>query len=891
MSAVHIPWFNPREMADDTVLKLSTGREDLCAEFIKVVKQRLNHPSTGGHWLVTGQRGGGKSYFLRLVQATLAQQNDPRVRFVLLPEEHQNIAAPHELLLEIMRMRQVDKGDLGQPSAWRVADRAGEWQKAKAQLLESLDEQLLVVAVENFDELLAQAFTSDEDHSLLRVLLSHEARILFLVTSVEGSFDENYDARLFRQFEHHELAGWTPKEHRIYLQNRARLVNKIASPKQLARVEAYSRYTGGNPRVAAVLAGAILDEQEVLLAAADIHATLDKMSDYYRALLQRIPANSKKILDALIRGGEPCTQSGLAERLGAKQSDIARAVSWLHDYGYIAVQAVKGGKEKPYIMADRLFAQFYRMRYLQPGQQTQLAILAEFLAEALEQREKFNFAERYWQRGQEPEARMMLALALQDHRIDAEQLPEFYRSTEQLLQVVGQILAPLESEDNITLCEKLLIDFNTDEKFNTAYQQAYEVLKVCNRFGNSLPGQRMAELINYSLMQSPVEKLLTLRICVANDCSEKEWGSFLKIFEFETKEFSKLKRKKRESILELEHQRELDKQFPLASSYEELAKNIIRGPLKSGIAYSNLEKALKLYTSALRHRLKNSQLIDAQRVLGEITNLAQELNEQGYEQCVISLLPEVLNVARPTLGHSTELIRCVDCLAVTYMQLNKSAEVLALCNEALLLATEQGETAGIAINLMMIAQLKGESGQLSEALTANREALALSHELKNEKWIAINIGQIARYTLLDQGLNAAWQELVEAKALTPSMQQGAVQQLGDAIYDISRQQGLTAAFAVANQLLAELPTQFAAPYEPFIRALWIEMVKMQIDKSLLRDLTGELIPLYGASMQPLAELLRQWLDYLDMPIEQRDDYLSRLNPDLAATLKALGEFE
>ena len=362
----HIPWFNPREMDDDTILKLSTGRESLCTEFLKRVEERLNHPTSGGHWLVTGQRGGGKSYFLRLIQANLTQKYDTRVCFVLLPEEHQNIAAPHELLLEIMRMRQVDKGDVGQPSAWRVADRAEEWQKAKAQLLASITEPLLIVGVENFDELLAQAFTSDEDHSLLRALLSNEPKILFLVTSVSGSFDQNYNARLFKQFEPHELMGWTPLEHRLYLENRARLMDKSPTSRQLARVEAYSRYTGGNPRVAAVLAGAIIDDQEVLLAAADIHATLDKMSDYYRALLQRVPANSKKILDALIRGGEPCSQSELAQRLGAKQSEIARAVGWLHDFGYIAVQAVKGSKEKPYIMADRLFAQFYRMRYLQP---------------------------------------------------------------------------------------------------------------------------------------------------------------------------------------------------------------------------------------------------------------------------------------------------------------------------------------------------------------------------------------------------------------------------------------------------------------------------------------------------------------------------------------------
>ncbi len=890
MSAGHIPWFNPREMADNTVLKLSTGREGLCAEFIKVVKQRLNHPATGGHWLVTGQRGGGKSYFLRLIQATLAQQDDARVRFVLLPEEHQNIAAPHELLLEIMRMRQVDKGDLGQPSAWRVADRAGEWQRAKAKLLESLNEQLLIVAVENFDELLAQAFTSDEDHSLLRVLLSHEAKILFLVTSVEGSFDENYDARLFKQFEHHELAGWTPAEHRIYLQNRAQLVNKTASPRQLARVEAYSRYTGGNPRVAAVLAGVILDEQEVLLAAADIHATLDKMSDYYRALLQRIPPNSKKILDALIRGGEPCSQSGLAERLGAKQSDIARAVSWLHDFGYIAVQAVKGSKEKPYIMADRLFAQFYRMRYLQPGQQTQLAILAEFLADALEQREKFNFAERYWQRGQEPEARMMLALALQDHRIDAEQLPEFYRSTQELMRVVEHILEPMGAGGYFAVCEKLLAQYSTDEDFIAAYKRTYEVLKICNRYGNELPGQYMAELIDDSLLQPPVMKLLGIKNCVANNFSEGNWRALLSTLENEIEVFNQFKATEGASIDEFRRLRELGKRYPLAASYEKLAKLATGGSSDLGIA-PNLEKALQLYATALHYRLKNMQLTEAQSVLAAIINVAKKMYEHAHYQEIISAISEILSVAKSVLVHTVELIRCIECLALAYVQLDKPAEALVLCDEALLFAREQGETAHIAINLMMIAHLKGESGSLSEALAAQREALVLSHELKNEEWIAINIGQIARYTLLDQGLNTAWQRLGEAKALTPSMQHGAVQQLGDAIYDISRQQGLAAAFAVANQLLAELPAQFAAPYEPFIRALWINMVKRQIDRSLLRDLTAELIPLYGASMQPLAELLKQWLDYLDMPTEQRDDYLSRLNPDLAATLKALGEFE
>jgi len=628
----------------------------------------------------------------------------------------------------------------------------------------------------------------------------------------------------------------------------------------------------------------------VLLAAADIHATLDKMSDYYRALLQRIPANSKKILDALIRGGEPCSQSGLAERLGAKQSEIARAVSWLHDFGYIVVQAVKGSKEKPYIMADRLFAQFYRMRYLQPGQQTQLAILAEFLADALEQREQFNFAECYWQRGQEPEARMMLGLALQDHHIDVEHLPESYRFTGQLIRMVGQILEPMGKGDYLFECEKLLNQYNTDEDFRAAYQQAYEFLKACNRFGNDLSGQHMAELIDGSLLQSPVMKLLALKNSVANDFSEENWRVLLSTFEGEIETFNLFRVIEGVSIAEFERLRELSKQFPLAVSYEKLAELTFSGDSDLAVA-QNMEKSLNFYAIALQYRLKNEQLTGAQTVLNAINKIAKELERQGQYQIIVNVLSEILSTAKPALNHSGELIICITWLAHAYMQMNKPVEALAQYNEALKLAREQNVAKHIGFCLTVIAQYKGVMGQTGEAIVALREALSFSKTLKNEGAIAFNLGLIARYTLVDQGLNAAWKELADVKSLSASVQHLAIEQLADAINKISWLQGHAAAFAVANQLLAELPAHFDAPYEPFIRALWLGLMEVQVDKSLLRDLTAELIPIYGATMQPLADLLMQWLDYLDVPTEQREDYLSRLNPDLATTLRALGESE
>ncbi|NOS89388.1 MAG: hypothetical protein HOP34_12790 [Methylococcaceae bacterium] len=884
----HIPWFNPREMRDDTVMRLSTGRDVLCNAFLSHVADRLQHPATGGHWLVTGQRGGGKSYFLRLIQAHIQQRYTQQVRFVLLPEEHQNIAAPHELLQEIMRMRHVDQGDVGQPSAWRVADRALAWQEAKSQLLASLSEPLLIVGIENFDELLAQAFTSDEDQSLLRSLLSHESNILFLATSVSGTFDENYHKRLFKQFEAHELLGWTPKEHRIYLQNRAQLVGKIATPRQLARVEAYSRYTGGNPRVAAVLAGAIIDEQEVLIAAADIHATLDKMSEYYRALLQRVPANSKKILDALIRGGEPCSQSELANRLNAKQSDIARAVAWLHDYGYIAVQAIKGSKEKPYIMADRLFAQFYRMRYLQPGQQTQLAILAEFLTDALEIREKFSFAEKYFHKGQTPEAHVMLTLALQDHHIDMERLPEVYRSTEQLMQVVGGIFYEGPASE-IEAFEKLLTDYDTDEKFRAAYQRAYEVLKACNRFGDDVPGQQLAELTDGSLSLSPVNKLMVLKASLTEKFSRFQWCELIKCFQEEVEKFNELRVEQPRDIATLEARHNLGKHFPLAPSYEHLAAFAMPDRLESH-PLIKLEKSVQLSICALVHRLNQVQIPEAESVLSTINKIAKQLIEQKQYLTLSTALAEVVAISKPALNECVVLIDCIEWLAIASRKQDKPIDAIALHSEALALSRQQNATGHIAYNIGQIAWINSTQGLTTEALALHREALAHRQTVANEQQIAWTLGQIARLTLQKQDLAAAWQALAETKSLSPAKQHEAFQQLGDAISDISRDKGLTTAFAIANQLLAELPDHYAAPYEPFIRALWIDMVAMQTDRQLLRDLTAELVPIYGANLQPLADLLAQWLDFLDVPDAQRDDYLSRLNPDLASTLKALGEF-
>ena len=413
----HIPWFNPREMADSTVVALAIGREKLLQDFIAVVSQRLKSPvlpTTGTHWLVTGQRGAGKSFFLRYAQIKVPRAfPNSSVRFVLLPEELRNVRAPHDLLDEIRRMLKVMQvNDPGRPAMWRAENPEKSWKESLEKLLAAFSEPLLIVGIENFGQLLDKAFSDDVAASLLRKLMEHEARILFLATAVDGSFDDDYGKRLYRQFEKHPLPNWDGQMHRKYLEERARLLDCTPTPRQLARIDAYSRYTGGNARVATILAATILDD--IVDASSDLNATIDRMSDYYRALLDALPENSETLLDALIRGGEPCSQTQLAERVGARQNDISRAFAKLLEAGYLHAHRPKGQKETRYQVADRLFVQWYRMRYLGPGQRSRLAVLADLLANTITLKEKWFHAERFATHGEVDDALSMANLALRE---------------------------------------------------------------------------------------------------------------------------------------------------------------------------------------------------------------------------------------------------------------------------------------------------------------------------------------------------------------------------------------------------------------------------------------------------------------------------------------------
>lgn len=906
-SVRHIPWFNPREMDDDTVLALSTGRESLLAELLSSIEERVEFPGQFKHWLITGPRGAGKSFFLRLLQTSFSSRLGMRARFVLLPEEFPNIYSPHELLQEIQRLLDPTHYLSGDAARWRVEDTASLWNEALKKLLSSVSEPLLVVGIENFDVLITQAFSNDVDNSRLRHLMSNESRIMFVATAVQGGFDENYNQRLFRQFEQRSLTRWSADDHRAYLFNRAQQQNRTPSPQQLNRIDAYSRYTGGSPRAAAILAATILDMDDPLLGASDLDTAIEKMSDYYRALLERIPANTRKLFDALVRGGEPASQTELAERTGAKQNEISRPFMWLLDNAYVSEHREPGQKTKHYRVLDRLLVQFYRMRYLHPGQRSRLAIMTDLLADTLSFRDKWQFANRYVNIGQESEALSMVELALKERQIDIKLLPAEWCSANRLIgervfwekhEVLNKYFGKQDSYALI-MCS-VIEEYASDALLKSAIDNAAALARasVCEE----IRGDELVTLIKESLSMCPVEKYTAYSFMIGPERNPIKWRELKKSLEIESQEFKQQEIVENSRISKLHQFKEFAIELPLTASLHKLSYDRVTGdilnfiPMYSVVSWST--KAIVGWQKAKQHELLNE-------ALQTFFIACDESLKNEYKPQIILASIEEIEPLKINLMINQELkFFEIHGNVLTLLNQSNSAYLAFKAARELWLSWKDdviSRNPGAAVNTLgskyldRMAWSLGMDGNIKQAIKLHRQAMSEKLSDKNiigDAWdimgTAWNLGQIARYICSEKGFALAWQELDDNFKFIPEHEVEAITQLADAIYDRYSHDGEAQAFALGIEIFQGVAQRAIYPVEAILRGMILDMIEMNIPFTLLRDLLDEWPEIWPTQEYPGIQLLRKllldWFDDLQQSPSERETKRKTLDPDLATTL-------
>lgn len=424
--------FNPYDFDDEQVYAQATGRKALVKEILRTIRDNAKrNESPNQHLLVIGSRGMGKSFLVRWVQvltddwgvakgmrrtgAPDQQPIDAPIRFVRLSEEQLNISAPELLLDEVRRILDRRPADTVRVR-WRSGGEA-EWGTALEALKETIAAQpgfeegrgLVVVSIENFDLLLEEVFANPAAQSRLRAMLAEEPRLMLLATATRP-LDQDANKRLFLAFERKFLNPWHPQEFVEFYQNAFRGGLEI-TVEVGAKIRALAHFLGGSPRLA-VLMGDILHSNDALSAIETLDQLIDELTPYYQdRILSRLKPKPRWLLDEMLRGGEPCSQTELAERVGASQSEISQYFRELQRDQIVVGARETGGRKNLYRVVDRVFAHFYRKRYLADDSHSPLAGMVDFLEAFYTQKELFEQMERL-HTGEDSEKTRILSQAL-----------------------------------------------------------------------------------------------------------------------------------------------------------------------------------------------------------------------------------------------------------------------------------------------------------------------------------------------------------------------------------------------------------------------------------------------------------------------------------------------
>lgn len=432
-SAPLIETFNTHLMADATVTALATAREQETAEILDAIHRNLTVvPGPLQHVVVYAPRGFGKSFMTRLIQIETAKiaPAEGRIIYVLLPEEQHNLTRSPHALLTYLTAKLADQR-LGQNRSWTEAafrwprpdQEAALWDGAvrdlEAELDASLDGQrgLVIAAIENFDTLLATLFKADPDEQRLRKWLGRAGNRLMLLATGTRTADIDYERPLFQAFQSVRLEPWSSDDCVAYFNRRRTLEGKPAlDGRTEAKARAIADFIGGNPRLAQLL-GDVLETGDAMTVAGTMTALADRLADYYRRRIDDLPQLAQGLVDALIRGGEPCSATELATRVGAQQSDIARVMQDLRQADVIRGTPASDSRETMFRIVDRVFVHFYRLRQGNELVRTSpLQTILEFLRTFYSREEQREQAARYLEQGQPAEAMVFSRLVLEEER-------------------------------------------------------------------------------------------------------------------------------------------------------------------------------------------------------------------------------------------------------------------------------------------------------------------------------------------------------------------------------------------------------------------------------------------------------------------------------------------
>ncbi len=384
-------FYNPERMSETEIKETFVAHMWLVDEILSILKRQ---PKGAGvqHTVIVAPRGMGKTTLLLMLRFTVHSQDiAKRWQPVLFPEESYSVYDLADFWVEVLDHIASETGDIALRNELQKL-RASHPDSAELEALalarikdwRTKNKKRLMLLVDNFDMILEQ-IGDEKDNASLRDVLMNDGTMM-LVGGSTTFFKEAraYEQPLYNLFKIYNLNGLDSDQIEDLLRRRAK-VDGIANFDQIllanrTKLRVLEYFTGGNPRLVLMLYR-IITQSQISEVRRGLEKLLDEVTPYYKAKIEALPPQQRKILDqiarisAQTREGLTPTEIASATRLAVNQ--VSSQLKRLSDDGYVRAANIRG-RSSYYTLSEPLYAIWHQMRFSRDAR-TKMKWLVMFL--------------------------------------------------------------------------------------------------------------------------------------------------------------------------------------------------------------------------------------------------------------------------------------------------------------------------------------------------------------------------------------------------------------------------------------------------------------------------------------------------------------------------------
>ena len=370
--------YNPAQLTPDELKASFVARKKTLAEMLRLIReQQRGRPCQ--HMLLIGPRGMGKTTLgLRFLHA-VGESPDLAANWQSVPfyEESYDVGNLADFWLAALRhLTRATEDSQWEDRANALAQDERDTERLAAYALAALMDfcrasgKRLILFVENLDAIFEQLRDEREVHALRASLI--ECPNILLVGSANAVFEaiRGHGEPFYEFFRLFMLEGLGREETLRILETLADCDGKPQVAETLrhesGRLETLRRLTGGNPRLL-VLACRLLIESPLGSAFEDLERLIDEQTPYFKARIEELPVQARKLFHCLAEGWKPLLAREVADAAKLNSSHASAQLKQLVEKGYAKEVRLRGAKRTRYEVSDRFYNIYYLLRFSRAG--------------------------------------------------------------------------------------------------------------------------------------------------------------------------------------------------------------------------------------------------------------------------------------------------------------------------------------------------------------------------------------------------------------------------------------------------------------------------------------------------------------------------------------------